>query len=727
MKRRSFLQVSSAVAAGLILEFQIACTPKENHPVEQYFINAFLTIGSDNLVTIAAKNPEIGQGVLTALPMIIAEELDVDWDQVKIKLVGYNSELGGQGAGGSTAISGNWDRLRKVGAAARYMLVNAAAQKWEVEPESCHTASGIVHHSLSNRSASYGELAISAAQIEVPEEIPLKDPKDFKIIGQYIPIADGKAIATGEALFGLDARPEEAYVAVVTKSPVFGGTVKSFDDSACRQIKGFVTTVEIPAHDRPTIRRNGIAVVAKDTWSAIKARRLLQIEWDTPEELLQSTEDLQNEMSTKILRKGEIEVRKEGNINQAFAKSANIIEATYSVPFLAHVAMEPHNYTVDVTDTKTTCWGPTQIPGLAGSSNLKDLTGIPKEQVELHQQRNGGGFGRRLLPDNVMEAMHVSKQVKHPVQILWTREDDIAHDYYRPMGMYHIKASMDDKGTINGWHLNAATTSRYLYRKQLDRSPHKTEVFKDAFPAGFIPNFLLEYSPIRTAISTGAWRAPGHNAFCFVLQSFLDELAQQSNQDPIDMRLGMLGEEDKEMPFDDHGGPTYQTGRLKNVIQKVRTLSDWDNRKSQSRHLGFAAQFMFGSYIAQVAEVSSKEGTNDFQLDKVFVVVDCGIVVNRSGATAQIEGGIIDGLSTALYGQVRIKDGKAVDQNFNTYRMLRMAECPEVVVEFVESDISPQGLGEISLPSAAPALTNALYQLNGERVRTLPIRKHTLG
>lgn len=720
MKRRNFIQISSLISTGLLLEFQLACTPEKTLPIKEYSLNAFLRIGSDNSISILAKNPEIGQGVKTALPMIIAEELDVAWQQVRVEHAGYNPDLGGQFAGGSTAISSNWDNLRKVGATARYLLIQAAAKRWSVEAKDCQTQEGKVFHEDSGRSLSYGEIASLAAEFEVPEEVPLKDPADFSIIGKSIPAVDLKEIVSGQALFGIDAKPIGAYVAVVAKCPVFGGTVKSFDPSESKKLEGVIDVIEIPAEKNPTRRRNGIAVIAKDTWTAIKARKLLKIEWEESSELYQSTADLKAEMQEKINKTGEIKLRNDGNVVKAFSQSTKTIQATYSVPFLAHAAMEPHNYTAHVGENKTECWGATQQPGFPRSKTLEESMGIPKEQYTIHQHRNGGGFGRRLLIDNVAEALYVSQQLKHPVQILWTREDDFAHDYYRPMGMYRLTGSIDDNGNLTAWYLNAATTSRYLYRNE-SRSPHLSEVFQHAFPASFIPNFNMEYSPIKTAISTGAWRGPGHNAFCFVVQSFLDELAELAERDPISCRLEMLGEEDKTLPFDDDGSSSYETGRLKQVIRRVKDLSSWENRKAENRHLGFAAQYMFGSYVAQVAEVSKNE--EGFSIDKVYVVVDCGIVVNRSGALAQIEGGIIDGLNSALYGEVRIKDGKALDRNYDTYRMMRMAECPEVVAEIIESNIAPQGLGEITLPTAAPALTNALYQLRGERIRSLPVKK----
>ena len=721
IKRRDFIKISGILGAGLLLEFQLSCTAKED-PVITYPVNAFLKIGSDNSVQILSKNPEIGQGVKTSLPMIIAEELDVDWAQVSVVQAGYEENLGGQGAGGSMSVKSNWENLRKVGATARHMLLLAASERWEVDLASLTTEDGKVYHKGSKRSATYGELAEAAAKFEAPEEVQLKDPDDFKIIGTAKTTVDIQEIVSGKAPFGIDARPEGAYVAVVARSPVFGGKLKSFDAAACKAVDGFIDAIEIPAAENPTLRRAGVAVVAKDTWSAIKARKSLQVEWDTPASLSQSTEDLLEDMRQKTIKRGEIILKDEGEVDRSLQGDAQFLEATYTVPFLAHAAMEPHNYTAAIVDGKAECWGPTQLPGPVGGTLIERLAGIGKENSTLHQQRNGGGFGRRLLVDNVAEAIHVSKELNHPVQVLWTREDDFSHDYYRPMGMYHLKGSLDEQGRLNTWYMNAATTSRYQYRKS-DQSPHGTEVFPDAFPAGFVPNFRVEYSPISTAVSTGAWRAPGHNAVCFAEHSFLDELANAAGTDPIDFRLQLLGTEDKEMPYDDHGGPTYSTGRLREVITRVRRLSSWDDRNEKKRTLGFAAQFMFGAYIAEVVELEALEGSEDFKVSKVFAVVDCGIVVNQSGGRAQVEGAIVDGLSAALYGEIRVVDGQAQDQNFDSYRMLRISECPDIEIEFIKSKASPQGLGEIALPPISSALANAIYQLTGERKRSLPLRK----
>ena len=424
-------------------------------------------------------------------------------------------------------------------------------------------------------------------------------------------------------------------------------------------------------------------------------------------------------MDKKTTQKGEIQLRDDGNIEDALAKAEKTLEATYEVPFLYHATMEPMNYIADVKADSIECWGSTQVPGSV-SYYANKITGIPRANIKVYQARTGGGFGRRLMADYASEAIYLSHKIGKPVQIIWTREDDLQHDYYRPMGRYKLKAGLDKKGNITAWHINAATTSRYLFRKA-DASPHGTELFPDGFPAGFIPNFKMEYSPIATKVSTGAWRAPGHNATCFVDQSFLDELAIAAEKDPIDFRMDLMGEEDKEMPYDDHGGPTYSTARLKGVIHKVAEISNWKEGSENGKFRGFAAHFMFGAYVAEVVEISLGENNRPV-VEKVFAAVDCGIVVNQLGALAQIEGGIIDGLSATIYGGITIQDGRVAESNFHNYQMLRFPESPEIIVALIDSSETPEGLGEISIPPINAALCNAIYRATGKRIRQLPLK-----
>ena len=718
IKRRNFIKISGLTGTGLVIGFPLLAGKEEaaNFIFEP---NAFLKIGSDGSIVIIAKNPEIGQGVKTSLPMIIAEELEVAWEQIEVQQAGYDSELGTQFAGGSTAIKTNWENLRKAGAAAKEMLIEAAAKQWGISTENCYARAGKVVNRLNNKELSYAQLAEAASELEVPKEPKLKDPKDFTIIGTAKRNVDSHKIVTGQPIYGMDAKPKGTLTAAIAKCPVFGGKVKSFNPNAAMAVPGVVQVLEIEPDKSPMRRIAGVAVIAKNTWAAFKGKEALQVEWDFGEGTQESTTALRQNMETATAKDGGMQLRNDGDVDAAFSAADQVIEGTYEVPFLYHATMEPMSYFADVKDDSIECWGSTQVPR-AVAYYAHFITDVPLENIKVHQSRVGGGFGRRLLADYASEAAYISHKIKQPVQVVWTREDDLQHDYYRPMGMYRLKGALDKEANITAWHINAATTSRYLFRN--DESPHyKTEIFPDGFPAGFIPNFKMEYTPIATKVSTGAWRAPGHNATCFVDQSFLDELAVAAEKDPIDFRLELMGEEDKTMPYDDHGGLAYSTARLKNVIRKVATLAKWNEPSAEGVFRGFAAHFMFGAYVAEVVEISLGEKGRP-KLEKVYAVVDCGIVVNRLGALAQIEGGIVDGLSATIYGGINIQNGRVIESNFHNYQMLRLPECPDIIVELVESSEHPEGLGEISLPPINAALCNAIFRATGKRIRRLPLK-----
>jgi isoquinoline 1-oxidoreductase beta subunit len=720
IERRNFLQISGLGIAGLTLGFPLFATKNGTRSAPYLFEpNAYLKIGTDGSIVIFAKNPEIGQGVKTALPMIIAEELDVNWEQITVQQADYDPRLGSQFAGGSTAIKTNWEELRKAGATARAMLVQAAAEKWKVSPDDCTTGSGRVIHHKSGKELTYAKLAEAAGQLEIPANVALKDPQTFKLIGTEKRNVDAHRIVTGEPIYGLDAKPKGMLVATIVKSPVFGGKLKSYDAQSALRIPGVVEVVEIEPAANPVLRIAGVAVVANSTWAAIKGKNALQVEWEDGEGANESTAALAEKMETALHTDGRLQLRNDGSIDDAFAEAEQIVEAIYAVPFLYHATMEPMSYIADVRENEMECWGSTQVPG-AVSYYGSELTGVARENIKVYQSRVGGGFGRRLLADYAQEAIYLSHKIKKPVQVFWTREDDLQHDYYRPMGQYRLKGALDQNGKLTAWHINAATTSRYMFRRSED-SHHGTEVFPDGFPAGFVPNFKMEYTPIATTVSTGAWRAPGHNATCFVYQSFLDELSLAAGKDPIRFRLELMGEEDKEMPYSDHGGPTYSTARLKQVMRRVAELSNWEKEAPEGIYRGFAAHFMFGAYVAEVAEVSVGEN-GQAKVQRIFAVVDCGIVVNRLGAVAQIEGGIVDALGATFYGTITIENGRTVESNFHDYQMLRYPESPEIIVELIDSAESPEGLGEISLPPLSAAVANAYFRATGKRIRKLPFK-----
>jgi isoquinoline 1-oxidoreductase beta subunit len=457
--------------------------------------------------------------------------------------------------------------------------------------------------------------------------------------------------------------------------------------------------------------------VAKNTWAAMKGRKALKIEWDLPQGEAEGDERLKSQFEKNITASGTT-LRDDGNVDEAFAKCIKVHEAIFEAPFLAHAPMEPMNYTADVRADGADLWGPTQVPGNA-RAYAAELGGVPRDKVKVRMTRVGGGFGRRLMADYAAEAVALSKLIGKPVQVVWSREDDIQHDFFRPAGMYWMKAGLDQNNKLVAWHLRSSTTSRRHFSDPMSAA-HETEVFPDGFPAGFIPSFRMEYTNVESKVPRGAWRAPGHNVTAWLDQTFIDEMASLAGKDPVDFRLEVLGTEDKLMPYRDHGGPVYSTKRLKNVIRLAVEKSGWAKPAPKGVFRGFAAHFMFGAYVAEVVSISMPDA-NTIKVENVIAVVDCGLVINRSGAMNQLEGGIIDGLSAALNQAVHIENGRAKESNFDDYKLMRMKDAPAVEVHLVESDESPEGLGEMTLPPVAAALCNAIFAATGKRIRKLPV------
>jgi isoquinoline 1-oxidoreductase subunit beta len=728
LNRRDFLKVSGLAGTGLFIgiSFINSSTAKGNvtqHTADTFEPNVYLKIQTDGQVIIMAKNPEIGQGVKTSLPQIIAEELEVAWEQIVVEIAPLDNRFGAQFAGGSTAIHTNFDTLRKAGAAAKEMLIQAAAKKWDVHPDQCYAKAGVVYKTNSTEKFLYSELVAEASTLPIPDNPKLKDSKDFTIIGKAIGGVDNKAIVTGSVEFGLDAKPKGMLVASIERCPYYGGKIKQVDDTASLKVTGVIQVITIEASENPTMLVAGVAVIAKNTWAAFKGRKALKIEWELPTGPVESDENLKNQFEKNITSAGQV-IREDGNVDNAFQACSVVHEGTFEAPFLAHAPMEPQNYIADVRHDSVDVWGPTQVPGRVRSI-AASLTDIPQEKINVRMTRVGGGFGRRLMADYAAEAIYVSKTIGKPVQVVWTREDDIQHDFYRPAGMYKIKAGLDNNNKLIAWHIKASTTSRGIFSNPNETNPSRTEVFPDGFPAGFVPNFKMEYTPVVSHVPRGAWRAPGHNVTAWLDQSFIDEMAALAKKDPVDFRLEILGKEDKIMPYRDHGGPEYSTKRLKNVIQLAVEKSNWYTPAPRGVYKGFACHFMFGAYVAEVVTISWQE-SNRFKIDKVWCVVDCGIVVNKSGAINQLECGVIDGLSAALNQAVHIDGGKAIESNFNNYPLLRMKDAPAVEVHLVESNENPEGLGEMALPPIAAALCNAIYAGTGKRVRKLPVNLERL-
>ncbi len=714
LSRRTFLRVGATAAGGLWVACRVG-GPTPESGASSFEPNAFVRIDPDGTVTITAKNPEIGQGVKTALPMIVAEELDVDWAAVRVEQADEDrARYGAQYAGGSNSVVENWEALRRAGATARLLLLEAGARRLGVDAARCETDSGRVLHRESGRSLGYGELASDAAALPAPADAPLKEPGRFRLLGKRVGGVDNASVVTGRPLFGFDRRVPGMRFAAIRRPESFGAEVASYREEAALAVPGVRQVVRIEGRGKPTELLPGVAVLADDTWAAFRGRDALDVTWTDPGERADGA-SLGRRLRALVAGPGK-RLRDDGDVDAAMRAPARTLDAYYEVPFLAHATLEPQNCTADVRADRCEVWAPTQ-DAIDARALAAEVAGCPTERVILHMTRVGGGFGRRLFVDYVAEAVALSKAAGAPVQVVWSREDDFAHDYYRPAGGYRMRAALAPDGSPLAWHKHAATTSRYLFRGNREH-PEGSEVFPDAPPAGLLPNVRVEYTAVETRVPTGAWRAPGHNANAFVDGAFLDEVAAAAGSDVVELLLRLLAEP-RELPYDDHGGPTWSTARLRRVLEIAADRAGWGRALPGGRALGAAAYFTFGSYVAEVAEVSL-DGSGAPRVHRVVAAVDCGLVVNRSGAEAQIEGGVLDGLGAALYGRVEIANGAAVPTNFDRYRLLRLDEAPDVAVHFVEGSSEPGRVGEIGLPPVAAAVANAVHAAGGSRVRRLP-------
>ena len=725
--RRSFIKVAATATGGFLVAFH------DHNPTSAaesgFRPNGYVRIDADGTVTVWAKNPDMGQGIKTGLAMMIAEELDADWSRVRVEQADLNRAwYGGQGAGGSDGTPSDGPLGQRAGAVARAMLVAAAAAKWQVEPSECDAARGVVTHRSTKRTLTYGQLAAAAAALPVPTAVQLKDPARYTIIGRRLRGVDTPRIVTGRPLYGLDAHVPGMLYAVIEKCPVHGGRPLRVDSAAALATPGVRRVVTIAGAGNPTHLRPGVAVLASSTWAAMKGRDALRVDWDEGPGRDESTSTLTAQFRTLAQSPGKV-LANRGDVDAALNAARTRIDAVYEAPFLAHATLEPQNCLAHYRDGRCEIWGPLQMP-TSGAEVVAGVLGIPKENISIHMTRIGGGFGRRLMSDYAAEAALLSKEAGAPVQVVWTREDDMRHDYYRPAGYHHVRAGVDERGAVSAWHHHLITTSRNTYRR--GENPEDTETygllapvnadpkkqFEHDFQPTLIPNCRVEYTEARTSIATGAWRAPSHNFNAFVIESVLDELAHESKLDPIALRLSYYGER-ADFPYEGDDPVPFDPARLKGVLQLAAEKSRWGTTLPKGRGRGIAAHYTFGSYAAEVAEVSV-DGGNRLRVHRVVAAVDVGIAVNPWSVEAQTQGGIIDGLSAAMYGEITIEKGRVREGTFDEYRLLRNAEAPTVEVHIVPSRIKPTGFGEIALPPIAPAVANAIFAATGRRIRRLP-------
>jgi len=718
--RRLLLKVGSAAGGGLLMGVQWVQPSAARAADETTALTAFVTIGTDNLVTITAKNPEIGQGVKTMLPMLIAEELDVDWKTVRVIQSDFDTaRYGSQMAGGSTATPRNWLPMRQAGAVARSMLVQAAADGWGVPAGECTTAMGVIAHASSQRTATYGSVASKAATLTPPDptQVPLKDPKAFAIIGKGQKSVDDPKIVRGAPLFGIDVTMPGLVHAVFVKCPVFGGKVTSANLEAVKARKGVKDAFIVRGGGDLTGLLDGIAILADTWWTANRARGALEVVWDEGPTATQSSVFYAANAKALAAQPPQASIRKDGDPDAAFASAAKVVQAEYSYPFLGHATLEPQNCTALFRDGKLELWAPSQDPQ-SGRQLVSRTLGVAEADITLHMTRIGGGFGRRLMNDYMVEAAAIAKQAPGlPVKMLYSRADDIQHDMYRAAGFHHFKGGLDASGKLVGFrdHLIGFGAN--------GRDVTSGGLGSNEFPALCVPDLEYVVSRQPLGLPTGWLRAPGSNALCFVFQSFIDELAHAAGKDPLDFQLELLdARRAPPAPGARSFGPGLNPERLKAVLRKAAEMSGWRARGDLPKGvgLGIAAYFSHAGYAAEVARVEVIG--DELRVQKVWMAVDIGsVIINPINARNQCEGAALDGISTALGQEITVENGRVVNASFADFPLLRMYQAPDIEVDFVLSNNNPTGLGEPTLPPVIPAVCNAIFAASGKRIRSLPI------
>ncbi len=737
--RRRFLAGAALLGGGLILAYYVNPSHSienlvgkpDDRPGAEFRPNAFIRVRPDGKVVLISKQPEIGQGIKTSLPMVIAEELEVDWRDVIIEQADLDPIYGSQSAGGSRSTPTNYEEFHRLGATARTLLIQAAAQIWQLPTNELIARNSAVHHEASGQRLSYGELAETAAKLPVPppEAVRLKEPKDFKLLGTRIGGVDNPAIVTGKPLFGIDVQLPNLSYATYVKAPAFAGKVVSANLDDIKKLPGVKDVFVIEGTQNLKGLLPGVAIVAVSTWAAFKARKQLNVVWDEGEVAGQSWAGFNARADELSKQPGEVVLRNDGDVEQALQGAAKTVQAAYRYPFISHASIEPQNATAWFKDSSIEIWAPTQNPE-AGQKIVTEVLGIPKDKITLHITRSGGGFGRRLIPDYIIETAAIAQRVNGPVKLTWTREDDLQHDQFRAGGFHFLRGGTDKNGKLIAWHNHFVTFSQPVFRdgtvtRQLGSGANLSG---DEFPGRWVENCRLEYTPLAGNIPMGPWRAPRSNVFAWVFHSFIDELAHAAKRDPLEFRLEILGDKAFLPGSDEKTGIPYDVKRMKHVLQHVAEHADWGKKTyPRGQGQGIAFHFSHRGYIAQVAEVTVSQN-GKLKVDRVVVSTDIGAqIVNLSGAENQVQGSVIDGLGALLYQELDIENGRIVQSNFHDYPMIRIEDAPtKIDVHFLKTDNPVTGLGEPALPPLAPAVCNAIFAATGIRVRQLPLLRTDL-
>ncbi len=732
LNRRDFLKTAGSAGAALVIGFHLSpvafaasAEDQEKKPANPF--TAWVRITVDNQITLILGKSEMGQGIMTALPMILAEELYLDWKQVKIEQAPTNPAIYEHGTGGSGSIAESWLPLRQAGAAAREMLITAAAQHWNVNRDTCRPQDGGVLHGARKQFLTYGELVETAAKLPVPDfhTVALKNSNDFTIVGHDHNRFEARAKCTGTARFGIDARPAGLVYAVIARCPVFGGKPVKFDASKAKAVAGVRDVLSIDPVAAGAFTTGGVAVIADNSWAAMQGRKALDIDWEEGPHAAESSRSLREQFVANAAKPGKV-VRNDGDADAALASATNKVDIVYEIPFAAHACMEPMNCTVHIRPDGAEAWVPTQAPQWA-QDIIVGVSKLPRESVVVHTTLMGGGFGRRYQADFVMEAAQVAKAIGNkPVMVLWTREDDMQHDFYRPASYHRMQGAVDAQGNLAAWkHFQTSTSIAAMWEKDGVEKPEQSEFATASFIPYQAKHYRIEYTLANSGVPRAWWRSVEHSSSGFVVESFVDELAAAAGADPLEFRLRAIGDDRKILDFTNpKEGKPLDTARQKAVLKLAAEKAGWGTPLPTGVYRGIAGYFSFESYTAGVAEVTVKDG--QVRVHRIVYAVDCGRPINPNGIAAQVEGAAIYGVSAFMKDAITIDRGRVEQSNFNDYQMPRINETPKIEVHVCNSTEQPTGIGEPGLPVIAPAVCNAIFKATGKRIRRLPIRPEDL-